>query len=236
MEMYFGVDPSPRPESKSDETDILLDGEGKLRMASAQSYGFSSDQQFTDFCKLLETKQFVTDTQFIAFRNMLERGKNNVNQVLEQATDITNFLVLGNCADSLESTIPIADRNRKIEAFKKHGYTHVINLAAKDIRPLRDATGKLEYENINVKYYPFENASDGEGYDILQHFSEVQKIINTARDTNGKVLIHCQGGVHRTGALAIAYFVQEKLGEIVTGEDSQPVGVSLYESADFIRR
>jgi len=89
-----------------------------------------------------------------------------------------------------------------IELIHELGVTHVINCCAADACTTLDLYAETEVRSL-IKF----NAMDSDYYDILQHFDEAFATIENARTTGGVALIHCQAGVNRSGALAVAYVI-----------------------------
>jgi hypothetical protein len=113
------------------------------------------------------------------------------------ASQVFEHLYLG--AEEDASNIGLLDRL---------GITHVINCAATYIN-----TGPNFYGS-SQKYMEF-HAEDDDDYNILQHFNAVYDFIEEARQTGGKVLIHCIMGINRSGALTVAYcMVHKNMGPI----------------------
>ena len=59
------------------------------------------------------------------------------------------------------------------------------------------------------RYIEFE-AEDEDDYDIFQHFDEAKEMIEDARQTNGKALVHCVMGINRSASLVTAYVMLHK--------------------------
>ena len=123
----------------------------------------------------------------------------------------------------------------QVARFENFQFTHVINLAASEptIRPPPGA-----YESRGVGYTEI-YAEDTQGYNILQHFDQVAAILDDARDNGGRVLIHCQAGVNRTGTLAIAYYVSRNVQQVIQwdeGGETEEVLCNLLDVAEYIRR
>lgn len=108
-------------------------------------------------------------------------------------TPLLDFLFLG-----------AEDDAKNVSLLKQKGVTHIINCASSYIH-----TGPKFYDQSIKKYIEF-RAEDEEGYDIMEHFSEAYKVIEDARQTGGKALIHCIMGINRSGALATAYVMLHK--------------------------
>ena len=83
------------------------------------------------------------------------------------------------------------------------GITHIVNCASKYVDTGPDFYGQ------DFSYMGFD-AEDDWTYDIMQHFWPVYDFIEKARQSGGKVLIHCLMGVNRSGVLAIAYCMLHK--------------------------
>ena len=103
-------------------------------------------------------------------------------------TKVLDFLYLGD-----------QDGAQNVKQLVTFGITHVINCAAHYCR-----TGPQFYGNVMHKYVEFK-AEDDEEYDMMQHFDEAFKVIEDARLSGGKALIHCGMGVNRSGVLTVAY-------------------------------
>ena len=74
-------------------------------------------------------------------------------------------------------------------------------------------TGSEFYGDTLRRYVEFD-AEDND-YDILQHFDVAFDVIEEARKSGGRALIHCIMGVNRSGALAVAYsMIHQQWGPI----------------------
>jgi hypothetical protein len=103
-------------------------------------------------------------------------------------TKVFDFLYLGGEDEAMNKPL-----------LSELGITHVINCAAGYC-----STGTKYYGSAIQRYVEFE-AEDDDGYDMMQHFKEAHDVIEDARQSGGKALIHCLMGVNRSGALAVAY-------------------------------
>jgi len=84
-------------------------------------------------------------------------------------------------------------------------FTHIINCCEGD-------EGTAHYTVLKAKGIRCVgfHSEDSANYPLLaNHLDEVLAFIRTARQQQGKVLLHCQAGVNRSGALAIAVVVEE---------------------------
>jgi len=53
------------------------------------------------------------------------------------------------------------------------------------------------------------DADDVPGYPILMlHYGQAKRFFDEARETGGRALVHCELGVNRSAALAVAYLVE----------------------------
>jgi protein-tyrosine phosphatase/rhodanese-related sulfurtransferase len=102
------------------------------------------------------------------------------------ASQILPYLFIGNQRDA-------ANRERLNEL----GVTHVLNVTSH--LPLH-----FENEGITYKRIP---ATDSGSQNLKQYFSEAINFIESARKSNGKVLVHCQAGVSRSPTIVAAYII-----------------------------
>ena len=76
-------------------------------------------------------------------------------------------------------------------------------------------TGSAFYGDKIRRYVEFD--AEDNTYDIMQHFNIVYDVIEEARKSGGRALIHCIMGVNRSGALAVAYtMVHQQWGPITS--------------------
>ena len=109
-----------------------------------------------------------------------------------EPTELLDFLYIGN------------DYNSKdVPLLRELGITHVINAVDGTIggSPIR-----LQLYEGHMKYLNF-LAQDRRFYNIFRHLETVQDFIDDARQSGGRVFIHCTLGVNRSGALAAAYIM-----------------------------
>eukprot|EP01006_Ploeotia_vitrea_P066056 TRINITY_DN94262_c0_g1_i1.p1 TRINITY_DN94262_c0_g1~~TRINITY_DN94262_c0_g1_i1.p1 ORF type:complete len:213 (+),score=9.99 TRINITY_DN94262_c0_g1_i1:44-682(+) len=78
--------------------------------------------------------------------------------------------------------------------------THIVNLAGKDC----DSSIMLQ-RCPTCKHYKSIEAEDIQGYDIFQHYTEVEEYLKSALSEGGRVVVHCVAGVNRSAALCIAF-------------------------------
>jgi len=62
-----------------------------------------------------------------------------------------------------------------------------------------------------VKSYMEIDADDVPGYPILMlHYADARRFFDEAREAGGRALVHCELGVNRSAALAVAYLVESE--------------------------
>mmetsp|Transcript_33243 Transcript_33243/g.54909 ORF Transcript_33243/g.54909 Transcript_33243/m.54909 type:complete len:187 (+) Transcript_33243:1-561(+) len=84
------------------------------------------------------------------------------------------------------------------EVLREHGVTHVLNAAGPSEGRMLVAKG------IGAKYKQL-GAQDRADYPILVlHWREAWDFLEEARQQGGRVLMHCQAGINRSGCLAAA--------------------------------
>jgi predicted protein tyrosine phosphatase len=103
---------------------------------------------------------------------------------------IMHWLYLGNQNDAMD-----------IMALKHAGITHILNMTDHDHgRPARlyDAYG------LDIHYMGIP-AEDSPTYNIKRHFNTTNAFIESARQSHGKILVHCQAGISRSATVVAAY-------------------------------
>ncbi len=135
------------------------------------------------------------------------------------ATQILDHLYLGAEEDATD-----------VSGLRRLGITHVVNCATTYID-----TGP-EFYGKEIKYLGFEGEDDEE-YDMMQHFNETYEMIEDARKTGGKILLHCIMGVNRSGLLATAYvMLHKKIGPITAAEMVRKKRKLLLSNESFQRQ
>eukprot|EP00930_Biecheleria_cincta_P022953 TRINITY_DN16650_c0_g1_i1.p1 TRINITY_DN16650_c0_g1~~TRINITY_DN16650_c0_g1_i1.p1 ORF type:complete len:201 (+),score=30.90 TRINITY_DN16650_c0_g1_i1:26-604(+) len=112
----------------------------------------------------------------------------NIEQLSRGPAEIMPHLLLGSCDDA-----------RDLQALKALGVTHVLNCAAASVR-----TGASFYSPLNIAYAEFV-AQDEQGYNIMQHYDLLKNLADAAAANSGRLFIHCEAGVNRSGTLCLAY-------------------------------
>lgn len=98
--------------------------------------------------------------------------------------------------------------------------THVLSaneMSEEELKPIRELL-----QTMGIKHHHV-SGKDEHGYDMMgKHWDECSKFLQTARDEkNGKVLVHCQGGVNRSGLMvAAAVLLMSSPSSTSVGNDS----------------
>mmetsp|Transcript_22898 Transcript_22898/g.41542 ORF Transcript_22898/g.41542 Transcript_22898/m.41542 type:complete len:261 (-) Transcript_22898:144-926(-) len=88
---------------------------------------------------------------------------------------------------------------RRVEHLKSLGVTHVLNVAGRQTANVDIDYVKLGMEHVSI------DAEDREGYPMLPlHLSSARAFIQEALEAGGRCLVHCRGGVNRSGVVVAA--------------------------------
>ena len=128
------------------------------------------------------------DQQFSEFQGLLRSWADTTGPF----TEILGHLLLGNGQDA-----------RNLQELQRLKVTHVLNLA-----PMQVETGAKFYD-WKVKYTEIP-CEDSDEYDIMQHYDVFAGLADAvaSSDPPGRLLVHCAGGINRSGTLCIAYFAK----------------------------
>ena len=149
----------------------------------------------------------------------------------QSITKLNKFLYLGSQEDADDLML-----------LEQHGITHIINTVdgtdltsqSEEKKDLMAHRRKIYMDTF--KYLGFDS-DDSESYPIMHHFPEVFDFIESARQENGKCLIHCMRGVNRSGALATAYImVHNNIGPITAARKVRKERRVLLTNYSFISR
>eukprot|EP00047_Mylnosiga_fluctuans_P001556 m.220889 g.220889 ORF g.220889 m.220889 type:complete len:354 (+) comp10476_c0_seq1:82-1143(+) len=99
---------------------------------------------------------------------------------------IWDFIAIGSEADA--HNVPLLDRTR---------ITHVLNLTSSCFKPEVERTRKC----LQIKLL------DTPAQDILSVIPTAIDFIQTARESGGRILVHCLAGISRSSAMVIAYIM-----------------------------
>ncbi|KAL5261244.1 hypothetical protein ACHWQZ_G007076 [Mnemiopsis leidyi] len=97
------------------------------------------------------------------------------------------------------------------EELIENGITHILNVTSEIDSPFESS---FEYLRIEVLDVPKSN--------LLRHWENTSRFIKDCRDSNGKVLVHCQMGISRSGSTTISYLMRE-------------YGMSLSDATSFVK-
>lgn len=91
--------------------------------------------------------------------------------------------------------------NKNPELVNYLGITHVVNMAI-EIQPNYDLVNK------RAVIYKHIRSDDSLQYNIRVHFEEAFSVIDEARATNGRVLVHCMMGISRSGLCVFLFTIK----------------------------
>ncbi len=80
--------------------------------------------------------------------------------------------------------------------------THILNVT-EDVSNSFEGSSHLTYMRCPIKDQP-EAATD-----MAARFDECVDFINSARETNGRVLVHCRAGVSRSATVVVGYLMAQ---------------------------
>ncbi|XP_021958190.1 dual specificity protein phosphatase 3-like [Folsomia candida] len=95
---------------------------------------------------------------------------------------------------------------KDVPLLKSLGITHIINAACTEVK-----TGEVFYLQQGHRFTLLTiDISDSPTANISTYFEEVNRFIEVALHTGGKVLVHGKDGVSRSATLVIAYLMMRK--------------------------
>jgi len=119
-------------------------------------------------------------------------------KTLQGPSQLLDYLYIGNKQEA-----------HKIPLLKALGITHVLNCC-----------GRKDYSNADFDQNPYSKHSicyeeiealDNDGYPILGlHFTKCRKFIDRAKKDGGRVFVHCEMGINRSGAICAAYMMLDQ--------------------------
>lgn len=115
---------------------------------------------------------------------------------------LTDFLYIGGA---------VAAKNKSM--LIQNGITHIINCAA-SVAPA-SYPDVFNYLNIRLR--------DHSSQDIARHFYSLFDFIERARESGGRIFLHCVKGISRSPTMAIAYLMWYK-------------NTGMYKALDFVRQ
>lgn len=117
-------------------------------------------------------------------------------------SQLTDFLYVGGAVAAKDKTMLL-----------RLGITHVINCAA-NVAPAF-FPDEFRYYNIRLR--------DHSTQDIARHFYNIFDFIETARQSGGRIFVHCIKGISRSPTMVIAYLMWYKR-------------MGMYKALDFVRQ
>lgn len=118
----------------------------------------------------------------------------------EGPTKLLDFLYLGNYTDAID-----------LDTLKALGITHILNCAGSK----RSTESPYAKHNCTINHYKQFEADDDIMYDMLQHFDEAKEFIDSAKDTGGRILVHCVMGRNRSGVICAAYLMEDQQMDLI---------------------
>eukprot|EP01065_Artemidia_motanka_P009085 TRINITY_DN14630_c0_g1_i8.p1 TRINITY_DN14630_c0_g1~~TRINITY_DN14630_c0_g1_i8.p1 ORF type:complete len:204 (+),score=30.70 TRINITY_DN14630_c0_g1_i8:64-675(+) len=89
-----------------------------------------------------------------------------------------------------------------VDVLSAHSVTHVLNTTVEIPNFHEKRPGAPKYLNLGLQ--------DTKDDDIAAEFERCRDFINSARDSGGVVLVHCQAGISRSATIVISYLMAEK--------------------------
>ena len=129
--------------------------------------------------------------------------------------NVCGFIVLGSrCSNGpaeVCNRIYIGNKYNAHDAslLRRLHITHVLNCAA---RPEHEGGNGLTspYDDAsNITYLAFE-AHDTIGYPMLIHYNAAKRFLDNALRQGGRVLVHCELGINRSGVICTAYMMESE--------------------------
>eukprot|EP00928_Gymnodinium_smaydae_P050378 TRINITY_DN33938_c0_g1_i1.p1 TRINITY_DN33938_c0_g1~~TRINITY_DN33938_c0_g1_i1.p1 ORF type:complete len:200 (-),score=58.95 TRINITY_DN33938_c0_g1_i1:224-823(-) len=135
----------------------------------------------------------LSDDERAALEELQELLKLDFKKGIEQLSDgpaeLLPHLLLGSGDD--------ARRPRELLA---RGVTHVLNCAGAAVK-----TGADFYQPYGIEYNEFKS-EDTQGYNIIQHYEQAASLADAVAAKGGRLFVHCEAGVNRSGSLLLAYY------------------------------
>ncbi|RUS86457.1 hypothetical protein EGW08_005772 [Elysia chlorotica] len=103
-----------------------------------------------------------------------------------QVAEVRPFLLMGS-----------QDAAHDMETLKKYGVTHILNVA----------TG-IENMFPHDFVYQTQEIRDLPEFPIFHGFQRAISFIDQCKESNGRVLVHCNAGISRSAAIVMAYLIQ----------------------------
>jgi atypical dual specificity phosphatase len=95
---------------------------------------------------------------------------------------------------------------RDLKVLKSHNITHILNMTVEEENLYENTPEviKITYKRIGIL--------DNGKCDILEngYLAECFKFIDEAIQSGGQVLVHCQAGISRSGAIVVAYLMKKE--------------------------
>mmetsp|Transcript_73488 Transcript_73488/g.172124 ORF Transcript_73488/g.172124 Transcript_73488/m.172124 type:complete len:183 (-) Transcript_73488:82-630(-) len=137
---------------------------------------------------MVESLSEVEDKALKELQALLKLNISHIEPTSSGPAEITPHLFLGSRDDAVD-----------VKMLQKLGITHVLNCSAATVR-----TGTDFYAPSGIKYSEF-IAEDAQGYNIMQHYDLLAGLASEVSASKGRLFVHCEAGVNRSGTLCLAY-------------------------------
>jgi protein-tyrosine phosphatase len=129
-----------------------------------------------------------------------------VKDILTNSSYVKNGMRASNGPAHIMDHVYLGNKQdaNNIRLLKRLKISHVLNCAASP--ESRYDGSKNPYAEEGIKYLGIE-AFDTVQYPILMHFHQALGFIDTCLKEGGRVLVHCEMGVNRSGAIYVAYMM-----------------------------
>mmetsp|Transcript_30125 Transcript_30125/g.65761 ORF Transcript_30125/g.65761 Transcript_30125/m.65761 type:complete len:198 (+) Transcript_30125:65-658(+) len=131
-------------------------------------------------------------------QDLLRLNLNRIEALSRGPAEILPHLLLGSLDDA-----------RNVAGLKRLGVTHVLNCAAANA-----LTGAAMYKPFGMEYSEFV-AEDCQGYNIMQHYDKLAAMAASAQAASGRLFVHCEAGVNRSGTLCVAHHLAQTGGPLL---------------------
>lgn len=128
---------------------------------------------------------------------------NNKSDKPPELKQIPDLIFLTDILPNL--AIGTLEQAQNIELLQKHSITHVLNIT-------RTPCPDTYVDGIKSLQIPIDDTLDTSNGNLIKHFPEGFKFIDSAIENNGKILVHCHAGISRSPAFVIGYIMWKENG------------------------
>ena len=140
---------------------------------------------------------------------------NNKMDKLPELTKIPDLIFLTDILPNL--AIGTLEQAQNIELLQKHAITHVLNITRTPCPDTYvdgvDGVNSVDgVDGIKSLQIAIDDTLDTSNGNLIKHFPEGFKFIDSAIENNGKILVHCHAGISRSPAFVIGYIMWKENG------------------------